>query len=268
MCRRNALAAQIRGIGSGPVRRCAAPGCVAARRRHQRCSPPRCGQHELHVPGVDEGSQLFREAHEPCVFEQPRPERAAVVVAVEAPQMNELMQVAGVAAEAADRILAEPSAVQCRPSPVRLQALELGHLSDLDRQTESTPRPPPRGVRPPRGSRQVAEPHFLESSSLMPAQLARRPPLVVASARHGPDHGCALRQGQEAMACARRKPQRSPWSSRGFATAPGRQRRGLVCCMACNTALAHLHGLHRVHLHCGSRFCRTPVPLQRPDIQC
>ena len=32
--------------------------------------------------------------------------------------------------------------------------------------TMSTPRPPPRGDRPPRGSRKVAKPHFLESAPL------------------------------------------------------------------------------------------------------
>ena len=39
----------------------------------------------------------------------------------------------------------------------------------------STPRPPPRGDRPPRGSRKVAKPHFLESTP-RPTPYVVRPP--------------------------------------------------------------------------------------------
>ena len=39
----------------------------------------------------------------------------------------------------------------------------------------------------------------------MPVHHARRRRLVVANARHIPSHGCALRQGREALAFARHK---------------------------------------------------------------
>ncbi len=39
----------------------------------------------------------------------------------------------------------------------------------------------------------------------MPAHHSKTRPLVVANARHSPSYGCALRQGQEALAFARHK---------------------------------------------------------------
>ena len=63
---------------------------------------PGCGHHQLHVLRIDQGTQLFGEGHEFFIGKQLRPEGTAVFVAVEFPQMDQLVQVAGIAGEIAN----------------------------------------------------------------------------------------------------------------------------------------------------------------------
>ena len=57
----------------------------------------------------------------------------AIVVALEAPQVDQLMQLAGIADEVADQVLAEAAGLQGRPALSRIQAHDFGHLPHRDR---------------------------------------------------------------------------------------------------------------------------------------
>lgn len=94
---------------------------------------PRRGQHELTGLGLDERSKLLREGHELRVLKELLPERPSIIVALKAPQVNELMQFACVADEVANAVLRKPSGLQSGPSLSGIEPHHLRHLPHSDR---------------------------------------------------------------------------------------------------------------------------------------
>lgn len=81
---------------------------------------------------LHQGAQLDREGHEVLVREQALPEVAAVVVAVEAPEVDELVQLAGVGGEVADQVLGEASGLERGPAEGGVELDDFRHFADGD----------------------------------------------------------------------------------------------------------------------------------------
>jgi hypothetical protein len=62
---------------------------------------PWCGEHQLYVLGVDERPQFPSEVHKTLIFIDSTPKAPSVFVTLEAPKVNELMQIAGIACKVA-----------------------------------------------------------------------------------------------------------------------------------------------------------------------
>ena len=60
------------------------------------------------------------------------PEGAPLIVAVEAPQVHQLVQLTGVADEIAGQVLREATGFERRPAQRRIQPRDFGHLADRD----------------------------------------------------------------------------------------------------------------------------------------
>src|SRR4029450_4955505 len=94
--------------------------------------PPRRGGEQLYLLGSDERTELHGEAFDEVrVGEDGFPVRASVGVVVELPEVDELIDRAGIGLEVANELLGLPALLECRIAELGIELDRLTHLADV-----------------------------------------------------------------------------------------------------------------------------------------